>query len=290
MRAWIMIPALILLSLPATAQKPWETRVDLPVAIPIELPAVPATNPFATAVVATAVPVATPLVAKYVTGASVQAAAYVDSTGLCQRVVLLRVPYPGMARELQAALEQTSFTPGKSFAAAVATWLPVAFDLDGRVEKGQVLSLQVMPPDPTSPPVVEASPTPSPDARDVARPAVSAEKLDQLPVPKRFKVRLDERTWRQEVRLLVEVSPAGRVTRAVFLSCPDGLRRWLLHSMAGWSFRPAQGADGAITAWLGVELALQVELSDQDSDALRVSRQTVYPAAAAPAGALPPGA
>ena len=32
----------------------------------------------------------------------------------------------------------------------------------------------------------------------------------------------------------------------VFLACPEGLRRWLLESMAAWTFRPAAGAGGPV--------------------------------------------
>ena len=289
MRAW-PLPLLLLAALPANAQKPWEMRVDLPVTVPVELPAVPATNPFAAALTSAPMPVTTPLQEKLVTNVPAQAAAYVDATGVCRRVVFISVPFPGITRELQTAVEETTFSPGKSFGNVAATWLPVAFDLAGRIQEGRLLTLQVLAPDPATPPLPETAATPAADSRDLALQAVPAEKLDVMPLPKHFKVRLDGREWRQEVKLLAEVSPAGQVTRVVFLACPLGLRPWMLRSLASWTFRPGQGAEGPVAAWVQVELAVQVEVSDLDSDALRVSRQTVYPpAAGAPGGGPPPG-
>jgi hypothetical protein len=290
MRAWF-VPFLLLAALPANAQKPWEMRVDLPVTVPVELPAVPPTNPFAATLSSAPAPIASPLQPKFVISAPAQAAAYVDATGVCRRVVPIALPFQGIARQVQTALEATTFTPGKSFGTVAATWLPVGFEVQGRIEEGRMLSLQVLAPDPTNPPVQEVVPSPAADSRDLAMPAVTVDKLDVVPLPKRFKLRIDGWTWRQEVRLLAEVSPEGRVSRVVFLSCPDGLRTWLLRSLASWTFRPGQSAEGPVAAWVQVELAAQVEISDQASDGLRVSRQTGYPpAAGAPGGGPPPGA
>ena len=282
---------LLLAALPLCAEKPWEMRVDLPLAVPVELPEVPATNPFAVALSSVPAPIATPLLEKLPTNLSVQMSAYVDATGVCRRVVPIAVPFPGIARELQTALMETSFSPGKSFGAATPTWLPVGFDLEGRIEQGRVLSLQVVLPDPAMPPVPEAVSVPAPEARDLALQAVLAEKLDVLPLPKRFRVSVDGREWRQEIRFLAEVGTSQRVSRVVFLACPDGLRGWLLRSLSRWTFSPATNAGGPVAAWVQVDLAIQVEISDQDSKALRVSRVTVYPAVAgAPSAAPLPGA
>jgi hypothetical protein len=282
---------LVLVAIPAAAQKPWEVRVDLPMTVPIELPAVPPTNPFAAALVAPPLHGQTPLREKLDTTFVVQGAGYIDSSGTCRRVVFLRLPLPGIATEIQEALQETDFTPARSLGASVATWLPFTIDLQGRVRGGEVLRMQAVPPATGEPPTPDVVAMPSPDARDLALPGTPVEQLDQMPAAKRFRTRTSSRTWNQKVRLLAEVTPQGRCARVVFLSCPDGLRGWLLASLGGWTFTPAQGSDGPIAAWVQLDGELEVEVSGLESEVLRVSRQSSYPhGAGGSAAARPPGA
>lgn len=283
--------ATILLAATVSAEKPWETRLDLAVPVPVELPAIASYNPFATAASSGPAVVSMPLREKFTGTFPVSVAAYVDSNGVCQRLVLLRGPWTGLGAELQAAFAETTFTPGRSFGGPVATWLPAVVDLRGRIDEGRVLTIQVSLPDPETPPAVEPPPAPSAEKRDLALQAVPVERLDQLPVPKRFRARVNERTWRESVRFLAEVGTSGKVERVVFLACPDGLRAWLLASLSGWSFRPAQGATGPVKAWGLVDATVQVVVDDLSADALRVGRETLYPRAdAPPAAGRPPGA
>lgn len=282
---------MILLAAAASAEKPWETRLDLAVPVPVELPAIAPLNPFATPVGSAPAVVSTPLRERFAGTFPVTVAAYIDSSGVCQRLVPLRLPWVGPGAELQAAFSQATFTPGRALGGPVATWLPAVVDLRGRIERGRVLTIQVSLPDPETPPAVEPPSVPPADPRDLARPAVPAERLDQLPAPKRFRARVNERTWRESVRFLAEVGTSGKVERAVFLACPEGLRGWLLASLAGWSFRPAQDASGPVKAWGLVDATVEVTAGDLATDALRVSRETLYPRAdAAPAATRPPGA
>lgn len=283
---------MIFLATAVSAEKPWETRIDLPVPVPVELPAIAPLNPFAIPVTSAPAVTRMPLLPKYVGTFPVSVAAYVDSNGICQRLVLVRAPWNGLGAELQAAFAETTFTPGRSFGGPVATWLPAVVDLKGRIDEGRILTIQVSLPDPAAPPDVEPVPTPAAEKRDLAFQAVPVERLDQLPAPKRFRARVNERTWRESVRLLVEVGTSGKVERVIFLACPDGLRTWLLASLAGWVFQPAQGgAGGPVKAWGLVEATVEVVADDLAADALRVGRETLYPRAdAPPAAGRPPGA
>jgi len=131
---------------------------------------------------------------------------------------------------------------------------------------------------------------PVPDARDLALPSTPVEQLDQMPAAKHFRARTSSHTWNQKVRLLAEITPQGRCARVVFLSCPDGLRGWLLASLGGWTFTPGRGSEGPIAAWVQLDGELEVEVSSLESEVLRVSRQSSYPrAAGGSAAARPPG-
>lgn len=261
----------------ARAEKPWEARVNLPVPVPLELPVLPPTNPFATPVDSAPTLASSPLVEKFDAVFRATAALYVDSGGVVRRAVLLAVPLPGIGDELRQALLETTFTPGRSLAGAGATWLDVGIDLEGRIDGAKMLSVRALPPDPTTPPTPEVDPQPQGEPRDLQFPFTPVEALDQLPVPKSFRARVASRTWRQEFRLLAEVSAEGRCSRVVFLSCPVGLRRYLLASMSGWTFRPAQAKGAPVAAWVRVEGALEVEAGSLRANALRVTRASTYP-------------
>jgi hypothetical protein len=265
--------ALILLSTAALAQKPWETKVDLPVPIPIELPAVPPTNPFAAPVVTPPSVLTTPLREKFVDKFTVLATAYVNSDGACSRAVFARMPWPGIETDLRQALAELTFTPARAGGTPVPVWLPVAIDFKGRINKGQMTKLQALTPDPAAPPVPEVVAIPTPDARDLGLPATPLARVEQLANlkrPPRFSI--DGRAWAQPIRLLAEIGADGRCQRVVFLACPEGLRSWLLASMAAWTFRPASAASGPVAAWAMLEGDVELQVADLDSEALRVIR------------------
>jgi hypothetical protein len=287
-----LIPVLLMVvAVPATAQKPWEQRVDLPYVPPVELPTVPPTNPFAVAVTAPPVVVRTSLLERFTATFPVSAAAYVDAEGVCKRVVFTRLPLPGLADELSAALEETEFTPARAAGTSVASWVVLGVDLAGRIDEGEVLRATAVAPDPGVPPRPEPPPPVSLDARDAALPAVPLDQLQQQPSPRRFRAKVPGQELREEIKLLVEVSRDGRPQQLVFLACPDGLRGWIVASMGGWAFQPAQSATGSITAWAEVTLQVSAEVGTLSGEALRVSRQPFPPRGAeAPSAALPPGA
>jgi hypothetical protein len=289
MRRLVAVP-LLLVAAPALAQKPWELRVDLPLTVPVELPAIAPTNPFAAPVTSVAASLATPMLAKLDSTFHVEAAVYVDAAGTCRRAVPLVVPLPGLVNDTSGAVAETTFVPAHARGQAVAVWLTAAFDLAGRIKEGRVTRLVPSAPDPASPPTPETASPPATDARDQALPATPAEQLDALPSVKRFRVSVPGRTMRQGFRLLAEVTLEGRCSRVVFLSCPTGLRPWLLRSLAGWTFRPATAGGEPVMAWVQLDGELEVELSGLSSDRLKVSRSGEYPrAAAAPAAAPPRG-
>ena len=288
----LLAAALALLSIPALAQKPWEMKVDLPVPVPLELPSVPPTNPFAAALLSAPAPVATPLREKFSDTFTVAATLYVTGEGETRRVVFTRLPWPGLANDLRPQLSELKFTPARASGAAVPVWVPLAIDLKGRVAEGHVSRMLGSAPEPGTPPSLEPAAAQAPDARDLELPATPPDKVDQTANPKRPpRIRAEGRTWRQSVRLLAEVSPEGRCQRVVFLACPEGLRPWLLASMASWTFRPGVAQAGPVTAWVQLEGEIELEVDDLASESLRVTRQVASPPAVAPSAAgRPPGA
>ena len=284
--------ALLVLCTSALAQKPWETRVDLPVPVPLELPAVPPTNPFAAPVLSPPSPLATPLREKFADTFPVLATAYVNGEGSCRRVVFTRLPWTGIEADLRQAVSELSFTPARAGGTAVPVWLPIAIDFKGRINEGRITKLQATAPDPGAPPVPEASAPPAPDAPDLELPATPLTKVEQLASPKRPpRIRVDGRAWRQPIRLLAEVGTDGRCQRVVFLACPEGLRPWLLASMAAWTFQPAAAEAGPVAAWAYLDGVVEVETGNLVSEGLRVMREASYPGAdAGSAAGRPPGA
>jgi hypothetical protein len=290
MRTFVAIVA-VLAAIPGAAQKPWETRTDLRLPAPIELPAVPAVNPFFTPLAVQPAILSSPLVEKFPLTLAVQAAIYIDAAGSCQRVVFTDLPLPGLAAELDESISETRFTPGRRLGADVPTWLTLAVDLEGRVDEGKVLRLAALPPDPRTPEVPDSSPVPTPEARDWQLPTTPVEQLDQPPLARRFRARVASHTWRQPLRFLAEVGASGRCERVVFLTCPEGLRPWLLASLAAWTFQPAQDRSGVTKAWVTVDGEVAVDVSTLRADTVRLIRRSSYPgAAAAPGGGFRPGA
>jgi hypothetical protein len=289
MRAWIAL-SWCLLAWPATAEKPWETRVNLPVVVPLELPATSSVNPFARRLLSLPAPTGTPMREKFDATLAVQAAAYVDRQGVCRRAVGVKVPFPGLGAEIQQALAETSFTPARSLGGPAATWLPVGFDLEGRIKEGQIVQLKPRAPDAAVPPGPETVAPPAAEAGDLALPATPVESLDVLPAAKRFRISTPARTLRQPLWLLAEIGSDGRCKRVVFLRCAEGLRGWVLSSMAEWTFKPGQDEGGPVTAWIELEGEVSATLSGFSAEGLRVFRQSLYPRApAAPAAAPLPG-
>jgi len=289
MRAALLV--FCLLAAPAFAEHPWEMRIDLNVPVPIELPAVPATNPFATTLAIQPVLLQSPLRARFEVTEPAEAAAYIDADGSCRRVVFTRLALPGLTAGLEESLTEAEFTPGRRLGAATPTWAPVVIALRGRIDRGTVVRLAATPADPAAPPVPEAPATPAVDPRDAQLPGIPVEQLDQLPVAKRFRAKVSGQTFRQPLSVMVEVGPDGRARRAVFLACPDGLRDWVLTSAAEWRFQPGQDGTGPVAAWTRVEGEVEVEMGTLRTDSLRITRAGSYPPAApAPGAGRPPGA
>ena len=280
----LLIFATVIVAAQSYAEKPWEQRVDLAVPVPIVLPAIPPTNPFATSVISPPAPVTTLLREKFVDVFNVEAAAYIDAGGVCRRVVFTKLPLPGLDAELQEGALEARFAPASAHGAGVPVWLPLGIELKGRVDGGRVVGLQGVSPDPGVPPVAETTPAPTPAAGDLALQATSLDSVEKLPSPHRFRARADGRTWQQPIKLLVAVTADGHAERVVFLSWPPGLRNWVLTSMAGWVFRPAASASGPTPSWVQLDGQVEVRLGDLKADTVRVTRQACYPYAPAAAG------
>ncbi|NCO69341.1 MAG: hypothetical protein GW878_02315, partial [Acidobacteria bacterium] len=156
----------MLAAVPVTAQKPWEQRIDLPVAVPVELPTIPALNPFATTLIAPPQVKQAVMREKFVDTFTARGAALIDPTGVCRRTVFLSLPWAALGPVLQGSLIEARFNPAKWQGSVAATWLSVSIDLKGRVESGQVSRLEATAPEPATPPRPDPVLTPGADARD----------------------------------------------------------------------------------------------------------------------------
>jgi len=262
----------LLVAAPTLAQKPWEQRVDLDVTVPVELPALPTINPFARPLLVQPAPTATPMAGKFTVVTSARGTAYIDAQGGCRRVLFSSLPLPFAGEPLQQAFREAVFVPGRANGAPAAGWWPFAVELTGRVKEGEVVRVQPAPPPAAELPVPEAAAAAEPGPADAALPAVPPEQFSQPPTTKRFRARVDGRDWAQRVRLLAEVSPAGRCSRVVFLSCPEGLRRWLLASLASWTFRPGEDDSGPVAAWMLLDAELTLAIGSLEGGTPRLSR------------------
>jgi hypothetical protein len=262
----------LLLAAPTLAQKPWEQRVDLDVTVPVELPALPTINPFARPLLVQPAPIATPLVAKFTVAASARGSAYIDGQGMCRRVSFAALPLPYVGDPLQSAFREGEFIAGRTTGGPAATWWPFAVDLTGRIKEGTVVRVVPAPPPPAELPAPEGAVAIVAPPAEPGMPATPLEQLAQPPTAKRFRARIDSRDWTQKVRLLAEVAPDGRCARVVFLSCPEGLRRWLLASLASWTFRPGEDNAGPVTAWVQLDVDLGLSVGSFESGIPRLNR------------------
>lgn len=258
---------------------PWETRVDLLVPVPGELPAIPDTNPFAQALDTPPALQAAPLRDRYDTTFSVEFATYIDAGGRVRRAVPVRTPLPGLEGDIQATVLETSFTPAQSGNRDTAVWLTLGVDVGGRINGGRAVRIEATTPAPADLPEAVVPPFPETNPADLQLPATPVEQLDRTPSPRRFRARVSSRKVRQSIWLLAQVDEEGRARQVVFLDCAEGLRPWLLDSLAAWRFRPATRRGQPVPAWAQVEGELEVDLGTFSTESLRVIRQRTYPPA-----------
>jgi len=267
---WVVLAAALLLASPAWAQKPWEQRVDIPVEIPLDLPAVALVNPFFAAVDAPPQLLEARLVKNFDGSYPVRAGIYVDAEGTCLRSVVLDTALPAASSAVTAELARTRFSPALLGGTAVPTWVTVVLELAGRIESGSFSRVRTLPLDPHLPPQLAPASAVVFERRDAQLPATAVEALDQLPLPRRFRFKTGSLSFSHSVRLLLEVTERGGVGRLIFLDCPTGLRNWLLASAANWSFQPAVRGGVPCPAWVILEATVAVETSSLATAALRV--------------------
>jgi len=276
---WLLLWALLLASnAQEKGEKPWERKVQVPVPVPMQLPEVPATNPFYRPLVALPQAKQTPMREDFPITVPVSFSLYLTKEGECRRAHPLTNPMPGVLEPLRQELLQTTFTPAKAFGGAVATWLDVGVNLQGEIKEGKAVQLMIAAPDPAQTPTLEAIPTPPPDPKHGQLPATPAQQLTAFPAPKRFSAKVPSQQFRQPFRLLLEVGAEGKVKRVLFLLCPEGLRSWVLASSGSWLFTPPQGAQGPVGAWVVVQGLLEVRVGTLRAEGLRVGRLASYPA------------
>ncbi len=258
-------------------EKPWERKVQLPVPVPMELPAVPPINPFFSPVDQQPSPRQTPMRKDFNVTVAATFAVYIEKNGTCRRAQPITNPFPGVLEPVRQALLETEFTPAKAFGQPVATWVDVSADLRGEVKEGRVAQLLVTLPDPGETPHVETPPLPPGDAKDGQLPSTALEQLSALPAPRRFSAKVPAQEFRQPFKLLAEVGTDGKVKRLVFLACPEGLRSWVLASAGSWLFTPAHTKGSPTTAWVVLAGVLETRVGALRAEGLRVSRTSSYP-------------
>lgn len=259
-------------------EKPWERKVQLPVPVPLELPAVPAANPFFTPVDVQPSPRQTPMREDFAVTVPVSFAVYVEKNGTCRRAQPVSNPLPGVLEPVRLALLETDFIPAKAFGQPAAVWVDVGVDLRGEVKEGRVAQLSVTLPDPGDTPQLEPVPLPPLDPRDTQLPSTPLEQLSTAPAPKRFSAKVPAQEFRQPFKLLAEIGADGKVKRIVFLACPEGLRSWVLASSASWLFTPPQAQGSPVAAWAVLSGVFEVRVGTLRAEGLRVSRTSSYPA------------
>ncbi|MCS7183665.1 MAG: hypothetical protein NZ869_11225 [Thermoanaerobaculum sp.] len=276
----VALVALLLMAQEASPKpdKPWEQKVALPVPVPMELPAVPPTNPFFTPLVAPPAPRQMPMREDFAVTVPVAFAVYVDKNGSCRRAQPLGNPLPGVVEPVRLALQETSFTPAKAFGQPVGVWVDVGVDLQGEISTGRLTQPVVTLPDPAEPATPESPALPPAEPRDSQLAGTPLAQLSSFPAPKRFSAKAPAQEFRQPIKLILELAPEGKVKRLVFLSCPEGLRPWVLASAAGWTFSPPQATVGPTTAWVVLAGVLEVQVKTLRAEGLRVSRTSSYPA------------
>ncbi|MGC8915774.1 MAG: hypothetical protein ACP5NF_02195 [Thermoanaerobaculum sp.] len=277
MNAAILLVLLAAQEATPRAEKPWERRVHVPVPVPVELPAVPPTNPFYVPVDVPPAARQTPMREDFATTVPVTFAVYIQTNGTCRRAQPVSNPFPGVLEPVRQAIVETEFSPAKAFGKPVAVWVDVTADLKGEIKEGQVRGLAVTLPDPATTPAEEPSPLPPPDPGDAQLPTSDLAQLSALPAPKRFSAKVPSQEFRQPFKLLAEIGKDGKVKRVVFLACPEGLRPWVLASAGSWVFAPAQVQGAPVAAWVVLSGVLEVRAGTLRAEGLRVSRGSSYP-------------
>lgn len=279
MRVFLFAACLAVAAAPTAAAPPWEARVDLPLPVPVQLPAIPDTNPFVRTVDTPPVLRTAPLLERYDITLSVETAAYIDANGRVRRIVPVRTALPGLESEIQDSLLETAFVSGRTGTQDTATWLTLGVDLEGRITRGRAVRVEATLPTAAELPQAVPQPFPETNPHDLELPASPVEQLDRTPSPRRFRARVSSRTFRNPLWLMIEVDEEGRARQVVFLDCAEGLRPWLLDSLGGWAFQPATRQGRPVAAWVQVEGDLEVDLGTLSTERLRVIRQRSYPPA-----------
>lgn len=186
----------------------------------------------------------------------------IDRAGKIQEVLLVHDPIPSLEAQQRESFKKWEFLPPKKTGLEVPAWSTVRLDLKFEFSRPQVSRADFLP--------VTAS-TPVPAALsgrwdegwiDTAPPlsdlhgAEAVEALDVPPLPRKTKWYADRFKGPFEVKVWIEVSPAGKAIRIVPVEMRDpALLAYLKSAISRWTFAPARKGSQAVSCWGVLNLA-----------------------------------
>lgn len=261
------------LSLPAAGQS---SRTDAIEALPDPAALAPAEVPYVhplfravdtSAVLTVARPPLTDLESLSFLAVSV----HVDATGRVLEAVAVEPPLRALAAPIPTLSPRWRFAPATKDGSPVATWATLGLEILVDLEKGAWGDLTLRPlkrDDVLTVPLPE-SPGDGwlaryPKEIDPKQPgAISVEDTDAPPNPTKTAWDFDGSRQRSRVSALVEVTPAGTVSRLVPIGSENEplVLAWVRKSLPGWKLSPAMAGGKAVASWLALEGAVDYTIN-----------------------------
>jgi|PersoiStandDraft_1058852.scaffolds.fasta_scaffold11909_2 hypothetical protein len=185
-----------------------------------------------------------------------------DAAGKVQEVLLSHDAIPSLSADVRESLARWEFTAPKKSGAPVAAWATVRADLKIEYSKPQVSRFDfraVAPGDPLPPPLEtvwdESWLGKAPPLAD-RKGAEPAESLDTPPLPGKTRWRAKSYKGPFSVRLWLEISPSGKITRFVPVELKDPvLLPFLRQTIGRWTFLPAREKGAPVACWGILEIS-----------------------------------
>ncbi|MGH9443298.1 MAG: hypothetical protein ACRD16_13605 [Thermoanaerobaculia bacterium] len=186
----------------------------------------------------------------------------IDHTGKIEDTLLVHDPIPSLDPQQMESFKKWEFLPPKKASLAVSGWSTVRLDLKFEYARPQITRAEFVPVT-ASTPVPAAHPSrwdetwieTAPPLTDL-RGAEAVESLDTPPLPRKTKWYADRFRGPFQVKLWVEVSPAGKAARIVPVEVKDpALFGYLKAAIARWNFTPARKASQPVACWGVLDLA-----------------------------------
>ena len=185
-----------------------------------------------------------------------------DHTGKIEDVLLVHDPIPSLAAQQRESFKKWEFLPPKKASVELAGWSTVRLDLKFEYSRPQITRADFLPVTATTP-VPDVLPVrwdegwieTAPPLTDLHG-AEAVEALDMPPLPKKTKWYADRFKGPFQLKLWIEVSPAGKATRIVPVEVKDAaLMGYFRGAISRWNFAPARKGGQAISCWGMLDLA-----------------------------------